>query len=123
MDEKYLMKAVRYVAMNPVKAGLVKRAEQYRWSSAAAYFNGRKDSLVNVCGLNERVDNWAKFLSQPADSLIAEKMRRHEQTGRPLGGENFVMKLERILDRMLRPKKPGRKSKEMKNGMALEHGK
>ena len=114
MDNKYLMKAVRYVAMNPVKAGLVKRPEEYRWSSTSVFFFGTKDSLVNVSGLNEMVDNWAEFLSQPADPLVAEKMRKHEQTGRPLGGENFVMKMERILDRMLRPKKPGPKDKEKK---------
>jgi putative transposase len=111
MDNKYLMTAVRYVSMNPVKSGLVKRPEQYHWSSTAAYLYGKKDPLVNVSGLNERVDNWAQFFSQPVDSMVAEKMRKHEQTGRPLGSENFVMKLEKILDRMLMPKKAGRKPK------------
>ena len=109
MDNKYLMSAVRYVAMNPVKSGLVKRPEQYRWSSTAAYLCGRKDPLVDVCGLNEMVDNWPEFLSQVVDSSFAEKMRKHERTGRPLGSENFVLKLEKILNRMLRPKKAGRK--------------
>jgi putative transposase len=114
MDNKYLMKAVRYIAMNPVKSGLVKRPEQYRWSSTATFLNGKKDPLVNVSGLNERVENWTQFLSQPVDSLVVEKMRKHEQTGRPLGSENFVMKLERILDRMLLPKKAGRKPKKIR---------
>lgn len=45
MDEKYLMKAVRYVAMNPVRAGIVKRPEQYRWSSSSAYLNRKKRPL------------------------------------------------------------------------------
>ena len=111
MDNKYLMKAVRYAAMNPVKAGLVKRPEKYRWSSASAYLFRRKDPLVNVSGLNKRVDNWAQFLSQPVDSLVVEKMHKHEQTGRPLGSKNFVLKLEKILNRMLRPQKRGPKPK------------
>ena len=111
MDEKCLMKAVRYVAMNPVRAGIVKRPEQYRWSSASAYIRGRKDPLVNVSGLNERVDNWSEYFGQAEDMAIAEKMRKHEQTGRPLGSESFVMKLEKILDRMLRPQKTGPKLK------------
>ena len=111
MDNKYLMKAVRYVAMNPVKAGLVKRPEQYRWSSTAAYLYGKEDPLVSVTGLNERIDDWAYFFSQPVDSLVIEKMRKHEQTGRPLGSDNFVVKMERILDRILRPQKPGPKAK------------
>jgi hypothetical protein len=42
---------------------------------------------------------------------IWEKMRRHEHTGRPLGSDNFVMKLEGILGRMLKPKKAGRPKK------------
>ena len=33
MDEKYLYAAVRYVLNNPVKAGIVKRAQEYKWSS------------------------------------------------------------------------------------------
>jgi len=43
--------------------------------------------------------------------LVIEKMRKHEQTGRPLGSDNFVVKMERILDRILRPQKPGPKAK------------
>jgi putative transposase len=117
------MKAVRYVAMNPVRAGLAKRPEQYRWSSAASFLNGSKDILTDISGLNERIDNWARFLSQPVDSSVVEKMRKHEQTGRPLGSENFIIKLEKILDRMLRPKKAGRKPKEKTKIKATEHRK
>jgi putative transposase len=122
MDEKYLMKAVRYVAMNPVRAGIVKRPEQYRWSSASAYLRGTKDPLVNFSGLNERVDDWSEYLRQAEDIAIAEKMRKYEQTGRPLGSDSFVMKLEKILDRMLRPKKPGPKSKERTDKMKKVKG-
>jgi hypothetical protein len=53
------------------------------------------------------------------DSLAASKMCKHEQTG----SENFVMKLEGILDRMLRPKKADRKSNVKKKMMGSEHGK
>jgi len=112
MDNKYLMSAVRYVAMNPVKAGFVKRPEQYRWSSAAAYLDGKKDQLTSISGLNRRVDDWSEFFGQAVDSVVGEKMRRHERTGRPLGSERFVMKMESILDRILRPKKAGRPKKE-----------
>ena len=37
MSEKHLMGAVRYVERNPVKADLVERAEDWRWSSAAVH--------------------------------------------------------------------------------------
>jgi hypothetical protein len=44
----------------------------------------------------KRVDSWAEFFAQAEDIVIGEKMRKHEQRGRPLGSENFVMKLEGI---------------------------
>ena len=37
MDEEHLMAAVRYLAMNPVRARLVERAEDWRWSSIPAH--------------------------------------------------------------------------------------
>ena len=48
MDEKYLLAATRYIELNPVKAGFVKRPEQYHWSSAKAHINGKDDNLVRV---------------------------------------------------------------------------
>ncbi|MEN6386931.1 MAG: transposase [Phycisphaerales bacterium] len=64
MDNKYLQTAVRYIAMNPVKAGMSKRPEQYRWSSTAAYFNGKEDNLIKRSGLNAKIDNWPEFFRQ-----------------------------------------------------------
>lgn len=113
MDNKYLLSAVRYIAMNPVKSGLARRPERYRWSSTAAYLSGKDDPLVKVCGLHEMVDDWSEFFREGVDFVSAQILRRHERTGRPLGSENFVAKLERILDRMLRPKKAGRKPKKI----------
>ena len=37
--------------------------------------------------------------------------RKHERTGRPLGDENFIEKVEGLLDRKLKPPKPGPKKK------------
>jgi len=48
MDEDYLLASVRYVELNPVRAKLVQRAEDYRWSSARAHLDGRDDGLVQV---------------------------------------------------------------------------
>ena len=47
-DEQYLLAPARYVDLNPVRAKLVKGAEEYPWSSAAAHLNGENDILVNV---------------------------------------------------------------------------
>jgi len=46
MGERYRLAATRYVELNPVRAGLVKTPEAYRWSSAAAHISGRDDELL-----------------------------------------------------------------------------
>src|ERR1017187_10321849 len=51
MDEPYLLAAARYVELNPVRAKLVDRARQWRWSSARAHLAGRDDRLVTVAPL------------------------------------------------------------------------
>jgi len=111
MDDKYLHSAIRYIAMNPVKAGLTNRPEQYRWSSTAKYVYGKSDPLVKACRLHEMVEDWSGYFDQNVDPILNERMRIHEQTGRPLGSEKFVMKLEKKLNRILRPKKAGRPKK------------
>jgi putative transposase len=46
MDDAHLITAVRYVELNPVKARMVKRAEDWRWSSAPAHVLGTADGLT-----------------------------------------------------------------------------
>ena len=48
MDEDYLLTAVRYVELNPVRAGLVESPGDYPWSSAAAHLAGHDDVLVKA---------------------------------------------------------------------------
>jgi REP element-mobilizing transposase RayT len=48
-DESYLMTAARYIHNNPVQAGIVERAGDYRWSSYREYLiSGQKSRRVNV---------------------------------------------------------------------------
>jgi len=110
MDEDYLLASVRYVELNPVRAKLVKRAEDYRWSSARAHLDGRNDGLVQVKPMLERVDNWMELLAS-GDQILFDELRMHERTGRPLGQENFVERMSLLAGRVLGKKKPGPKRK------------
>jgi putative transposase len=58
MDERYLMRAVRYVELNPVRARLCRLPWRYKWSSASAHVRGFDDGIVRVEPLLERVDDW-----------------------------------------------------------------
>lgn len=108
MDEQYLLATVRYIEMNPVAAKLVQNPEDYRWSSAQAHLAGEDDALAHVSPLLALVSDWRSFLQlTPPDEI--DVIHRHERTGRPLGEEGFLEKLEIALGRGLRPQKPGPK--------------
>jgi putative transposase len=48
MDESRLRSAVSYVSLNPVRARILSRAEDWVWSSVRAHLAGEDDSLVSV---------------------------------------------------------------------------
>jgi putative transposase len=61
----------------------------------------------------ERVGSFATFLAQAVDADVEfDRLRRAETTGRPLGSEAWVRRLERDLARPLAPRKRGRKPAE-----------
>jgi putative transposase len=111
MDERYLLRAARYVEMNPVRAKLCRVPWRWRWSSASAHVAGRDDGLVRVAPLLERVKDWRELLLEAVEADDAERLRRHERTGRPLGSPAFLDRIEVTLERIVRPAKPGRKPK------------
>lgn len=107
MDERYLLAAVRYVELNPVRAQLVESVWDYPWSSATAHVQGKDDRLVKVRPMLERVADWRQYLGQDVDPVELKALRRHNRTGRPLGDDLFIARLELATGRDLRPHKPG----------------
>ena len=115
MDGPYTLAAARYIERNPVRAGLVRRAWEWPWSSAAAHVAGRGDALLSGGGpLLAEVNDWRRFLAEEGEAAEVALLRRHARTGRPLGDVGFVRCLERLLDRRLVPGKPGRPKEEAK---------
>jgi putative transposase len=111
MDESHLLAAARYVELNPVRAKLVRRARDWRWSSARAHLAGKDDALVAVAPMLALAPDWRAFLAEgPGDDRL-EALRRHARTGRPLGSERFIEGLEARLGRPLKAAKRGRKPK------------
>jgi len=111
MDEAYLLNSVRYVELNPVRAKLVKYAEDYRWSSAKAHLDGQDDVLVKVQPMLERVANWSELLSNGEQNMF-DNLRMHERTGRPLGCDDFIDRMSLLTGRELGKQKPGPRRKE-----------
>ncbi|MFC5322932.1 hypothetical protein [Bradyrhizobium oligotrophicum] len=46
MDEAHLAAALRYVSLNPVRARMVARPQDWAWSSTRAHLRGRDDGVT-----------------------------------------------------------------------------
>jgi putative transposase len=108
LDARHALATARYVERNPVRAGLVKRAWQWPWSSAAAHVKGRGDALIGPAGpLVAEVADWRRFLRTDESDETLARLRLHCRTGRPLVAPALLDRLESLLGRTLRPRRPG----------------
>ena len=116
MDEAHSRAAIRYVERNPVRASLVRKAEQYAWSSAAAHCGLRTDSLLADLPPDWSVApaDWSAWLAEAPPERELAMLRAHTRTGRPAGSAAFVSRLESMLGRVLVPRKGGRPRKDSK---------
>jgi putative transposase len=109
MDESHTMAAARYIELNPVRARLVSRPEDWPWSSTRVHLGGTPDGITDANALRQHVDDWARFLAEGVDDATLENIRGGERTGRPLGDEAFVKRLEASTGRQIARQRPGPK--------------
>ena len=107
LDEAHLLAAVRYVELNPVRAGMCDRPEAWRWSSARAHLSGKSDRVVDVRPMLERIRDWRRYLGADDQPRAVSRLRSHSRSGRPAGSAEFVAELEQVTGRRLRPRKRG----------------
>jgi len=91
-DERYWLTCLRYVELNPVRAGLVESPELYEWSSYRAHALGRCDPLLTPHHLYlafghtslRRQEAWQSACRSPIDEHALITIRHCVQTGRAL---------------------------------------
>jgi putative transposase len=124
LEERHRWEALRYVELNPVRAGLTTDAAGWPWSSAAAHVTG-----VDRAGILEMeewssqwsADVWREVLKQGVDdAALLDRIRAATRTGRPMGGEDFVSGLEQRMRRPMRPRKRGPKPATVADAAQLE---
>jgi putative transposase len=108
MDEAHFVTALRYVALNPVRAGLVKRPEDWAWSSTRALIAGEDDHVVTVAPALERVGDFAAFLGEDFDEALGyAALRKAESVGRPVGSQEWLAEMEARTGKVLAAGKRG----------------
>jgi putative transposase len=103
--DSYLWTVSKYIENNPVRAGMVKRPEDYPYSSARAHILGRQDEKSE---LNE----YRSFIRSEEDRKIIEEIRKQTRLGKPLGDGEFLKTLSAGLGRSLSFRPRGRPRKK-----------
>lgn len=112
MDEAHLFAALRYVALNPVRARLVARAQDWAWSSTPALLAGRDNHVVTVGPALERTGDFGAFLSEDFDEAFTyAALRKAEGLGRPIGSHAWLQSMAEKSGKALLPGKRGPKPK------------
>ncbi|MCM8789905.1 MAG: transposase, partial [Candidatus Omnitrophica bacterium] len=116
--DTYLLQCGKYVELNPVRAGIVARPEEYRFSSYSYYAYGKPDPLITpnpvYLGLSaceeKRREQYRAFV---VDSSVINS--RSLQAQLFIGSELFVKKLEeyyRVRNTSLRRGRPKKKAEK-----------
>jgi len=102
LDDPHLWAAVRYVERNPVRAGMVDRAEEHPWSSAAFHLGLRADRIIRTdTQWGAEIDEWSAFLGESEDAEVIRTLRDRTRLGFPCGDEDFVERVSKMLGRTL----------------------
>ena len=111
LDDRYLLTAVRYVERNPVRAGIVGQAWEYRWSSARWHVGlVAVDPLVSgEEPLRGMIQDWRGYVVTEEASSALATLRRETPVSRPLGDESLIQVLEHRLRRPVMRRRPGPK--------------
>lgn len=115
-SEAYLLTAMRYIEMNPVRAGMVMHPGDYRWSSYGTNAHGRTNALITPHPVYQSLGGE----SAPRQHRYRESLRMHLDPDQlhairealnqelVLGRDDFKNKIERMTERQSRPGIPGR---------------
>jgi putative transposase len=111
--DSYLWTVSKYIEKNPVRAGIVKKPEDYPYSSAKAHILGKKDPLLKepLFGKSD-LNEYKSFIRSEEDKKIVEEIRKQTRLGKPLGDGGFLNSLSETLGHSLsfRPKGRPRKN-------------
>ena len=111
---RYFYNVCRYVHRNPLRAGLVTRAEDWPWSSLWQRLHNEGIDLLDAWPIPYPVD-WLQIVNAPAEPTDLQTVRRAISRGIPLGEPDWVEKTAETVGLNTRLRPPGRPSKQVEN--------
>jgi len=120
-SERYLLACYRYIERNPVRAGMVKQAGDYRWSSYRVHALGLPSDLIvdhpvyTALGKDEkeRAEAYRRLVENHIESAEdIQHIRTETNRGGVVGSDQFKDEIESVLGRRVRPGQSGRPNKK-----------
>jgi putative transposase len=126
-SETYLLTCHRYIDLNPVRAGLVRDPQEFRWSSHRHYRLGERNPIVTRHPVFDALAADEPARQGAFEALFREKLteetigliRKSANQGWALGSEQFLDRIEVALGKSARPPKRGRPFKQTEEKRSL----
>jgi putative transposase len=112
-EDEHLLTVLRYVERNPLRANLIRKAEQWSWSSLRQRLPGASDSLLSASPV-ALPSNWPALVNEPLTEAELAAIRTSVHRGTPYGGPRWTQRAAKDLglESTLRPR--GRPRKALK---------
>lgn len=88
-NDEHFLTVCRYVEGNAVRANLVERAEEWRWSSLWRWTRANRSKLLSRWPIARRA-NWAEWVSAPLNERELSRIRNAAVRGTPYGDTDWT---------------------------------
>ena len=120
MPTNYLLTLYRYIELNPVRAGIVRTAKEYRWSSYRCNALGQANPVITPHALYlalhrndaKRREAYRALFRVHMDAEEHSRIHRLSEMGMPVGNDRFQARIEALTGIRLGQAKRGRPRKQ-----------
>ncbi|MBA7572261.1 hypothetical protein ES708_14037 [subsurface metagenome] len=110
--ELYFWSIGRYIERNPVRAKIVSKPDEYRWSSAKANITGKEmDFIKPIWQDDAKRKEYITFLNNPDKEEEIEIIKKSIINGKPIGSKEFLHRIVETLGITINTRPKGRPRK------------